>query len=110
MTREDLSKNLNGIIDSVRQKQADEFKHIVDENLYSFSPALQAAMSIFKSDAYKVVLYLLEQGYSYSEISGMTGRSAANIRSVASQYRKAIDSNPFFTPEMRESLRIMRQD
>lgn len=110
MTGEDLSKNLNSFIDSVRQKQADEFKHIVEENLYSFSPALQAAMSIFKSDAYKVMLYLLEQGYSYSEISGMTGRSAANIRSVASQYRKAIDSNPFFTPEMRESLRIMRQD
>lgn len=108
ITGENLSKNLNSIIDSVRQKQAEEFKHIVDENLYSFSPALRTAMSIFKSDFYKVVLYLLEQGYGYAEISGMTGRSAANIRSVASQYRKAIADSPSFTLEMRESLRIMR--
>lgn len=109
MKKEDLSDKLNHIIDSVKAKQTKEFKSIIKDCFPTFSPAMQAALNVFRSDSYKVVVYLLEQGYNSTEVAGMSGMSAASVRSVASQFRKLAYADPAFTDGMRAELKILRQ-
>ncbi len=105
----DLSDKIINLVKAVRDKQTNEFKSIINDYSSSFSPALITAMNLFKSDSYKIVIYLTEQGYNSTEIAGMTGMSAAGVRAIVSQARQAILESSAFTDGMPADLKILRQ-
>lgn len=102
-----LFDEASAIIESVKARQMEEFSKIVKEDMGNIPPALRSAMEVFKSDSFKIVLFLSEKGYSNKEISGMTSQTADGIRATKSQIRKVLLESDIISDSDKTSLKLL---
>lgn len=102
-----LFDEASAIIESVKARQMEEFSKIVKEDMGNIPPALRSAMELFKSDSFKIVLFLSEKGYSNKEIAGMTSQTADGIRATKSQIRKVLLESDIISDSDKTSLKLL---
>lgn len=107
---EELFNEASSMMEAVRSRQVEEFARIINEDMDNITPSLRKAMSIFKSDSYKIMLYLIEKGYGNQEITGMTSQTVDGIRATKSQIKKALLKSDILSDDDRASLKLLSGD